>query len=100
MGIIINHIQLDQDSWQGLHGWDLVQPIFMFIVGVAMPSLCIYLFVHAGGRHLPGELEKPILYRFFGSNEQAMQIATVLTVSMVLWYICYFLYKKKVFIRI
>jgi predicted acyltransferase len=30
-------IQLDHHPWNGLHCWDLVQPFFMFIVGVAMP---------------------------------------------------------------
>ena len=29
--------QLDHHKWQGLHFWDLVQPYFMFIVGVAIP---------------------------------------------------------------
>ncbi len=30
-------VQLDHHSWHGLHFWDLVQPYFMFIVGVAIP---------------------------------------------------------------
>ncbi len=30
-------VQLDHHPWNGLHFWDLVQPFFMFIVGVAMP---------------------------------------------------------------
>jgi len=29
--------QLHHCEWQGLHFWDLIQPFFMFIVGVAMP---------------------------------------------------------------
>ena len=29
--------QLHHHPWHGLHFWDLVQPFFMFIVGVAMP---------------------------------------------------------------
>ena len=29
--------QLEHHLWNGLHCWDLVQPFFMFIVGVAMP---------------------------------------------------------------
>ncbi len=29
--------QLTHHPWNGLHFWDLVQPFFMFIVGVAMP---------------------------------------------------------------
>ena len=29
--------QFEHAEWQGLYAWDLVQPFFMFIVGVAMP---------------------------------------------------------------
>jgi len=29
--------QLSHHTWHGLHFWDLIQPFFMFIVGVAMP---------------------------------------------------------------
>ena len=29
--------QLDHHEWHGLHFWDLIQPFFMFIVGVAIP---------------------------------------------------------------
>jgi predicted acyltransferase len=30
-------MQFHHQPWQGLHFWDLVQPFFMFIVGVAIP---------------------------------------------------------------
>jgi predicted acyltransferase len=30
-------LELSHYTWNGLHFWDLVQPFFMFIVGVAMP---------------------------------------------------------------
>ncbi len=38
-GTIISFIgtQLDHHPWHGLRFWDLIQPFFMFIVGVAMP---------------------------------------------------------------
>jgi len=38
-GTIISFIgnQLHHHTWNGLHFWDLVQPYFMFIVGVAIP---------------------------------------------------------------
>lgn len=29
--------QLSHVPWEGLRAWDLIQPFFMFIVGVAMP---------------------------------------------------------------
>lgn len=30
-------VQLEHHEWHGLHFWDLIQPFFMFIVGVAIP---------------------------------------------------------------
>ncbi len=30
-------VQVEHHPWNGLHFWDLIQPFFMFIVGVAMP---------------------------------------------------------------
>ena len=38
-GPVVNffHQQLSHVPWEGLHFWDLIQPFFMFIVGVAMP---------------------------------------------------------------
>jgi predicted acyltransferase len=38
-GPVVNFFQqqLSHVEWQGLHFWDLIQPFFMFIVGVAMP---------------------------------------------------------------
>jgi len=73
--------------------------IFFAIVG--MNPLFIYLFWHSGGKFVLESLAKPVTYRLFGwISPAAIQIATVLTVSAMLWYICYFLYKRKVFIRI
>lgn len=36
---IINFLgnQLEHHEWHGMHFWDLIQPFFMFIVGVAIP---------------------------------------------------------------
>ena len=42
--------QLEHHPWNGLHCWDLVQPFFMFIVGVAMP-FSIGKRWQRGGRH-------------------------------------------------
>ncbi len=54
--------QLEHHTWHGLHFWDLVQPFFMFIVGVAMPFSFAKrlqrgdswkkMFFHAGRRSL------------------------------------------------
>ena len=31
------HLQLGHVHWEGFHAWDLIMPLFLFIVGVAMP---------------------------------------------------------------
>ena len=73
----------------------------MFFVIVGMNPLFIYLFNHTGGRHVLEDLAKPVVYRLFSRiNPAAVQIAMVLVVSGMLWYIAYFLYKRKIYIRI
>ncbi|MCU0408659.1 MAG: DUF5009 domain-containing protein, partial [Bacteroidales bacterium] len=46
--------QLSHHEWNGLHFWDLIQPFFMFIVGVAIPFA-------VANRLKKGESEKRIL---------------------------------------
>ncbi|QGY42936.1 DUF5009 domain-containing protein [Maribellus comscasis] len=38
-GVVLRFFQqqLEHVPWEGLHFWDLIQPFFMFIVGIAMP---------------------------------------------------------------
>jgi predicted acyltransferase len=42
--------QLDHHEWHGLHFWDLIQPFFMFIVGVAIPY-AVYNRTKKGDSH-------------------------------------------------
>jgi len=46
--------QLSHHEWNGLHFWDLIQPFFMFIVGVAIPFA-------VANRIKKGDSNKPIL---------------------------------------
>ena len=46
--------QLDHHEWHGLHFWDLIQPFFMFIVGVAIPFA-------VANRKRKGDSDKKIL---------------------------------------
>ena len=46
--------QLSHHEWHGLHFWDLIQPFFMFIVGVAIPFAI-------ANRRKKGHSEKSIL---------------------------------------
>ncbi len=47
--------QLSHHEWNGLHFWDLIQPFFMFIVGVAIPFA-------VANRIKKGDTDKMILY--------------------------------------
>lgn len=50
--------QLHHHPWNGLHFWDLIQPFFMFIVGVAMPF-------SLGKRRQNGDSEKDIRWHVY-----------------------------------
>ena len=47
--------QLSHHEWNGLHFWDLIQPFFMFIVGVAIPF-------SVANRIKKGDTQKQILH--------------------------------------
>jgi predicted acyltransferase len=99
--------QTDHVSWEGFTAWDLVMPLFLFVVGVAMPlsfakrlgrgQSTARLFVHviyrvivlwvlgmiAQGRLLEYDLAK---FRFYSNTLQAIAagylIASILLLSM------------------
>ena len=72
-----------------------------FFAIVGMNPLFIYLFWHSGGRLVLMNLAKPVTNRLFGwISPEAITMATILVVSGMMWYICYFLYKRKIFIKI
>lgn len=50
--------QLDHHEWHGLYFWDLIQPFFMFIVGVAIPFA-------VANRLKKGEGEKTITFHAY-----------------------------------
>lgn len=78
-----------------------LKKVAMFFSIVGMNPLFIYLFWHSGGNFVLESLAKPVTNRLFGwIGLAAIQTATVLIVSAMLWYICYFLYKRKIFIKI
>jgi predicted acyltransferase len=72
-----------------------------FFAIVGMNPLFIYLFWHSGGRLILMNLARPVTNRLFGwISPEAITAATILVVSGMMWYICYFLYKRKIFIKI
>jgi len=73
-------------------------PMFFAVFG--MNPLFIYLI----GSHLRnffGSLINPFIYRIFGwTNEVTLIIISTTIIAAMLWYVCYFLYKRKIFIRL
>jgi predicted acyltransferase len=73
----------------------------LFLVIVGMNPLFIYLFGHVGGAHFIEDIIHPFSMTVFGwTGELMANIITSMIVLFLLWYICYWLYKKKIFIRI
>ncbi len=68
---------------------------------VGMNCIFIYIFFHIGGSRLLRTIFIPFTNAFFSwGGEQATGIMTSLAIWAMLWYICYWLYKNKTFIKI
>lgn len=68
---------------------------------VGMNPLFIYLFAHVGGANLLTGVVKPFSNAAFSwTGELGAHMFTALIVWYLLWYICYWLYKNKVFVKI
>lgn len=73
--------------------------VFFAIVG--MNPLFIYLFAHVGGADLVYNVFKPFTMFLMGwAGEIYGKLFTGAVSWIFLWYICFWLYKRKVFIRI
>ncbi len=73
----------------------------LFFAIVGMNPLFIYLFAHVGGAKLISKIFLPFSNALFGwTGELGAQIILSSIVIFSLWYICYWLYKRKIFIRI
>ena len=72
----------------------------MFIV-VGMNCIFIYLFFSFGGSNTVSEVFKPIINTFFSwTGELMTEILISLSVWATLWYACYWMFMKKIFIKI
>lgn len=68
---------------------------------VGMNPLFIYLFAHVGGASLIKNIVKPFTYAFSAMiTEIGAEILTTSITWYLLWYICYWMYKRDIFIRI
>jgi predicted acyltransferase len=73
--------------------------VFLNVVG--MNSLFIYLFTESGGTKWIGSLAFPFTMAFVPwIGELAAEIATSVAAWSMLWYSCFWLYRKKIIIKI
>jgi predicted acyltransferase len=73
----------------------------LFFAIVGMNPLFIYLFAHVGGANLIQKIVLPFSNALFGwMGEIGAHLMLGAIVLFLLWYICYYMYKKKLFIRI
>jgi len=72
-----------------------------FFAFVGLNPIFIYLFMHTGGANWLHQIVKPFVNGIFSwSGDTMRQVANALVVLLGMWYICYWLYKKKIFIKI
>ncbi len=72
-----------------------------FFAIVGMNPLFIYIFAHVGGADLINGIFLPFTSTVFGwAGTLTVNLITSLLVSFSLWYICYWMYKRKLFIKI
>lgn len=73
----------------------------LFFAIVGMNPLFIYLFAHVGGADLVRKVFLPFSNALFGwTGTLNADIILSIVVLFFLWFICYYMYKKKLFIRI
>ena len=78
-----------------------IQKWSKFFAIVGMNPLFIYLFTETGGARWLHDIVKPFTLGLFNwTSELGAQIITSLAVWALLWFICYWLYKKRIYIRI
>ena len=72
-----------------------------FLIIVGMNPLFIYVFAHVGGADLIHQIVKPFSIGLFSwTGDLSAEIITGLIVWFCLWYITYWMYKRKIFIKI
>ncbi len=75
--------------------------VVLFFAIVGMNPLFIYLFAHVGGARMIERILHPFTHALFGwSGEASAAVLTSLAVWASLWYMCFWLYRKRIFLRI
>jgi predicted acyltransferase len=72
-----------------------------FFVAVGMNPLFIYLFAHTGGADWLKQVAVPFSRGLFGwAGEWPAEFAAALATLGLMWGICYWLYRRRIFIKI
>lgn len=75
--------------------------IALFFAIVGMNPLFIYLFASIGGADLVNQVLHPFMLSIFGwAGEITVHIITSLLSLSFLWYICYWLYRRNIYIKL
>jgi len=78
-----------------------IQKVPKFFAIVGMNSLFIYLFDQVRGAAFLAHIAKPFTYGlFFWTGPSGLAYANALATWFLLWYICFWLYQKKILIKI
>jgi len=78
-----------------------IQGFALFFAIVGMNPLFIYLFAHTGGADYIEKIIHPFSMALFGwTGEIPAGIITSSIVLFLLWYICHWLYRKSIYIKI
>src|SRR5229473_4433465 len=96
--------QFDHMSWEWIAFWDLIQPAFMFMVGVAMPFALAHrmeqgatrrqLFWHVVARSLRLILMSQILISI-GGGRLSFQLINVLAQIGITYFLCYLIMQLR-----
>lgn len=97
-------------------GWSIIALVFsywlidvkgifrngsQFFIIVGMNSIFIYLFMHVGTANIIHDIFTPFIKVFFSlAGELTVAVVTGILVWGALWYLCYWLYKKRIFFKI
>lgn len=89
--LALSYWLIDMRKWKKV-------PVFFAIVG--MNPLFIYLFEQVGGASFLAHLAKPFVHAAFFWMPPFLPVATSLATWALLWYLCYWLYKHHILIKI
>jgi predicted acyltransferase len=96
--------QFSHHQWNGLHFWDLIQPFFMFIVGVAIPFAVANRITKGDSESLitRNAIKRSLLLLFFGwaivcirSGDLALRLQNVLAQLSVTYLVAFLLMRKS-----